>query len=97
MSNDNTRDGAEPSPASAGSIASPRNRLRRCHDDPPLHGVYVLAFWRARGDEKETMSARVATMSVRVASRGVPAWYARNGVELVPPDFWMPMPEDCGQ
>jgi hypothetical protein len=55
-----------------------------------LHGVYVLAFWRARGDEKETMSARVAR-------RGLPLWYARNGVELVTPDFWMPLPEDCGQ
>jgi hypothetical protein len=90
MDNDNTQGGAEPSSASAGSIASPRNRLRRCHDDPPLHGVYVLAFWRARGDEKETMSARVAR-------RGLPLWYARNGVELVTPDFWMPIPEDCGQ
>ena len=90
MNTDNTQDTAEPSPASAGSIVSPRNRLRCCQDDPPLHGVYVLAFWRARGDEKETMSARAAR-------RGVPLWYARSGVELVTPDFWMPIPEDCGQ
>jgi hypothetical protein len=90
MNDDNTQDGAEPSLASGGSIASPRNRLRCCHDDPPLHGVYVLAFWRTMVDEKDTMSARVAR-------RGFPAWYARSGVELVPPDFWMPIPEDCGQ
>jgi hypothetical protein len=90
MSDDNTRDGAKPSPASAGSIASPRNKLFRGQDDPPTAGVYVLAFWGAIGGAAEGMSARVAR-------RGVPAWYARNGVELVPPDFWMPLPEDCGQ
>ena len=90
MSDDNTQDGAEPFLASAGSIASPRNKLRRCHDDPPLHGVYVLAFWSARGGAEEGVSARVAR-------RGFPLWYARNGVELVSPDFWIPIPEDCGQ
>jgi len=90
MTTDDTHGGAAPSPVSAGSIASRRNGLRRCHEDPPLHGVYVLAFWCARGEDKETMSARVAR-------RGVPAWYARSGVELVPPDFWMPLSDDCGQ
>jgi hypothetical protein len=84
-------DAPEPSPASVGSIASPRNRLRRCHDDPPLHGVYVLAFWRAVGDETETMSARVASRC------SCSAWVARSRVELVPPDFWMPLPEDFEQ
>jgi hypothetical protein len=90
MNIDNTQGTTEPSPASAGSIVSVRNRLRRCYDDPPTAGVYVLAFWSAIGGAEEGMSARVAR-------RGVPAWYARSGVELVPPDFWMPLPEDCEQ
>jgi hypothetical protein len=90
MSDDNTQDAAEPSPASAGSVAPPHSGMYRCDTDPPSRGVYVLAYWCGRGYDKETMSARVAR-------RGVPLWYDRNGVELVEPDFWMPLPEDCGQ
>ena len=72
----------EPSGASGGSIATRAAPWRRCCDELPQVGVYVVAVWHVFGKT-----------SAHVARRGTPAWYSDKGVEMICPVFWSPLPD----
>ena len=72
---------AEPSGASGGSIAFSDSPWRRCCDELPQAGVYVVAVWNVFGKT-----------SAHVVRRGTPAWYSDKGVEMICPSFWAPLP-----
>jgi hypothetical protein len=56
---------------------------RRCYEDPPRRGVYVVAVWDEFVDSR-----------LDVVRCGVPGWYLKSGVEMVEPKFWTPLPEN---
>ena len=74
--------GAMP-PASDGYVAQKKGAWRRCCDELPQTGVYVVAVWVVFGQT-----------TAHVARRGVPAWYVKSGTEMICPTFWMPLPAD---
>jgi len=57
----------------------------------PPKGVYVEGYWSRLTEA--TRPAAISFLCPVVVRRGVPMWYAENGVEMVPPTHWRPLPE----
>lgn len=52
----------------------------------PENGVDVLAWWCERGDDFQDVACRLHPL--------MPGdyWYRKNGVEMLAPTYWMPLP-----
>jgi hypothetical protein len=60
--------------------------IRLCDAAPPP-GEYVLAWWNKHGG---------STVDVARASAPICGgwWYLKNGIEVVPPTHWQPLPKE---